>query len=360
MSDTADTNQPRLVRINGQGTWFVYHNRARRSTGTASRPEAEIFLRDYVAELARPPADERVTVERLLAAYLQNRIKRQKPGADRLRYCHAALSGFFGGWEIADIDGDACIDYRTHRETHGIAPRTVRTELESLRAALHWGQTAEGGRVVTEMPDLELPPKGHARERYLTTEEAQRLLDACKPRHLKLFVALGLYTAARRGAILSLTWDRVDFENRRIDYRTPNEIVTKKRKVPVPMAEALFAIMSAAHAKADSPFVIERAGDRIASIRHGFTTAVQGAGLVGVVTPHTLRHTAVTWMLQRRVTIWDAAGFAGMTAEMVQKTYGHHVPDYGADAAAALDQALRANIATSAHDRQSEPTLSDR
>ena len=37
------------------------------------------------------------------------------------------------------------------------------------------------------------------------------------------------------------------------------------------------------------------------------------AGLAGRVTPLTLRHTAATWLMQRCVPIWEAAGFLGMS-----------------------------------------------
>jgi integrase len=328
-----DPIPPRLTRINGKGKWLVYFERRRTSTGTTERKEAERFLADFKAGIARPEAMDK-SVKGLLAAYLANRIKRKKPGAERLGYAHKALLTFFGEMQIDDINGDSCLDYLEQR---GVASRTVRTELEALRAALNWGQTAEGGRVVKEMPDLELPAKGNGRQRWLTRDEANRLLDGCIASHLRLFVALALHTAARRGAILTLKWDRVDFENRIIDYRNPDEIATNKRKVPVKINDTLHAILSAAKGAASTGFVIERAGRNVDSIKHGFRDACIRAGLTGV-TPHTLRHTAITWMMHRRVTIWDAAGFAGMTPEMVSKIYGHHHPDFGKDAATALER----------------------
>jgi integrase len=36
--------------------------------------------------------------------------------------------------------------------------------------------------------------------------------------HLALFTRLALFTGARSGAILELTWDRVDLQRRRIKY----------------------------------------------------------------------------------------------------------------------------------------------
>jgi hypothetical protein len=57
--------------------------------------------------------------------------------------------------------------------------------------------------------------------------------------------------------------------------------------------------------------------------------------------PHTLRHRAATWLMQRGVPIWEAAGFPGMSPEVLQQTYGHHHPDYLHNAAAAIGQKSR-------------------
>ena len=69
-------------------------------------------------------------------------------------------------------------------------------------------------------------------------------------------------------------------------------------------------------------------------IKRGFGQACRRAGLK-CVTPHTLRHTAATWLMQHGVNVWDAAGFLGMSPETLQKVYGHHHPDYLKSAAEA-------------------------
>jgi integrase len=56
------------------------------------------------------------------------------------------------------------------------------------------------------------------------------------------------------------------------------------------------------------------------------------------VTPHTLRHTAATWLMQAGVSIWEAAGFLGMSPEMVSQVYGHHHPAHMRGAAEAIGQ----------------------
>ena len=59
----------------------------------------------------------------------------------------------------------------------------------------------------------------------------------------------------------------------------------------------------------------------------GDRSAVRLAGLSGRA-PHTLRHTVATCLTQRREPIWVAAGFLGMSSEVLQETYGHHPPDF--------------------------------
>jgi integrase len=88
---------------------------------------------------------------------------------------------------------------------------------------------------------------------------------------------------------------------------------------------------------------VEWNGAPVKSVKTGFRHAVKLAALWGKVTPHTLRHTAATWLMQRGVPIWQAAGYLGMSATMIERTYGHHHPDYMRAAAAAITTKQPAN-----------------
>ena len=51
------------------------------------------------------------------------------------------------------------------------------------------------------------------------------------------------------------------------------------------------------------------------------------AGLKGV-TPHIMRHSRATWLMQRGIDMFEAAGHLGMSVETLNRVYGHHHPDY--------------------------------
>lgn len=79
--------------------------------------------------------------------------------------------------------------------------------------------------------------------------------------------------------------------------------------------------------------VIHHGGAPIAGkIRTGFEGIVRDAGLPDEITPHWLRHTAATWLMEAGVDMWLAASYLGMSVQTLEKHYGHHRPDYQAEA----------------------------
>ena len=68
----------------------------------------------------------------------------------------------------------------------------------------------------------------------------------------------------------------------------------------------------------------------------GFEGIVRDAGLDPDITPHWLRHTCATWLMEAGVDMWDAAAFTGMTVAVLEAHYAHHRPDYQAAQTAAI------------------------
>jgi hypothetical protein len=82
-------------------------------------------------------------------------------------------------------------------------------------------------------------------------------------------------------------------------------------------------------------FVISENGERLRDVKRGFASACRRAGLDGV-SPHVLRHTCATWLMQRGVPMWEAAGFLGISRETPERVYGHYPPEYLRTATEAL------------------------
>ncbi|MDX6288985.1 MAG: hypothetical protein QOH42_784 [Blastocatellia bacterium] len=91
---------------------------------------------------------------------------------------------------------------------------------------------------------------------------------------------------------------------------------------------------------------VEYNGKPVLSVKKAFRKVVKLAKIdtsEGNVTPHTLRHTAATWLMQRGVPIWVAAGYLGMTAETLERNYGHHHPDHLSEAVEGITTAQEAS-----------------
>ncbi len=94
-----------------------------------------------------------------------------------------------------------------------VTPSTVNRELAVLR---HLLRLAEEWGYVEKVPRIRLAPEPQGRLRFLSEDELVRLLAACEAKASKSPVLLPIVTVAvntgmRKGEILGLAWERVDF-----------------------------------------------------------------------------------------------------------------------------------------------------
>ncbi|HEX7790246.1 MAG TPA: tyrosine-type recombinase/integrase [Afipia sp.] len=181
-------------------------------------------------------------------------------------------------------------------------------------------------------------------------------------RHLARFILIGLYTGTRAGAIASASpvpaigRSYVDLD-RGIFYRlAQGKAATNKRQPPVPIPPRLLAHMRRwKEREVIARHFVEFNGETVASVKTAFKRAVKLAKLSeaeGRVSPHTLRHTAATWLMQEGTDRWSAAGFLGMTVEMLDKVYGHHHPDHLQDAVANIGYGTNQKRGSKAEQKQ--------
>ncbi|NDV53853.1 tyrosine-type recombinase/integrase [Yangia sp. PrR003] len=345
------------------------------STSTDSRAKAEEALQDYLDRKLRPSGPARpqeLTVGQVLEYYAEEHAPQTADPA-RIAYAIEALAPFWGSIFVSEVKGALCRRYasqRVHKKTgKPIAAGTVRRELGTLQAALR--HAAAEGHLIGTAPIVKLPAKPDAKERWLTRQEAAWLLRAARKlnsdgRHLQDFILCGLYTGSRKATILALHIDTPSISGGHIDtvngllYRKPQGKIETKKKQGVARLSGKYLSKVRRQAKNGRHYVVERTITRkgketramVGDIRKGWARAIELAEDMAAkkdikldltdVTPHTLKHTAITWALQSGADMWSAAGYFSTSMETLEEVYGHHHPDWQKGASEAAGKAGKA------------------
>ena len=90
---------------------------------------------------------------------------------------------------------------------------------------------------------------------------------------------------------------------------------------------------------------MEYDGARVVDIKRAFSRATVEANLEGV-TPHTLKHTAITWAMQSGAPSWKIAGYFSTSEETINKVYAHHAPDFMESAKRAMERGSKSVVVT--------------
>jgi len=321
--------------------------------------DAEAALAAYLAAKYTPPRTPGaglgdILIADVMTAYLREHAA-HTASAEFIAHTAAPIIAWWGARTLADVRGNSCRDYvawRTRQPVANAPTRTVtaataRHDLKTLRAAInHWHR--EHGPLPS-VPAVTLPPPAPPRERWLTRDEAASIIRAARRTrqagHIARVVLIGVYTGTRPGALLGLAWmpqtrgGWIDLDAGVLHRRGEGARRTKKRQPPARIPDRLLPHLRRWH-RADMiarrepvTSVIHYGGAAVGKLRRSWATVVRAAGIADAPTPHVLRHTAATWMMQGGADMYDAAGYLGMSVQMLEDVYGHHHPDFQASAA---------------------------
>jgi integrase len=214
--------------------------------------------------------------------------------------------------------------WRAHGQTSAprpLTPGTVNRELDALRGILT--KTVEWGKLVdSPMRGVKRLKNPNRRTCILSDDEQRRLLDAA-PRKLRAIVLLALITGARIGELLALKWEDVDGE-----YLTFLE--TKNgRSRRITLSPSTRAVLDTLPRSAAWVFANTR-GDKpkpytVNGCRHVFDRAVVRAKISPAedVTLHTLRHTALSRMIEAGHDDYTVMEISGHSSTRMLARYTH-------------------------------------
>jgi integrase len=345
---------PSLQKIDS-GFWYAFWSDGRRSKrksmGTKDQAVAKArFAQWLLLDGQEAGEDVTYTVADLWKVYTTRHVEANVASQATHRFCWANLEPHFGHLELSQVS--RAVETYTAGRLSGriggrkVKPSTIRRDLSLLRACLNWCADGSERKAIipaSSVPGFALPAESAPKDRWLRTEEIQRLLTAAGEMRVgprlsrgERFLWLALETAGRKAAIMDLTWDRVDFETGVIHLADPDRRTTKKRRASVPISAALLPVLKRAHDERENELVMDNKGEIWATVqciayRAGFGT--RGPVKTGTkpkatgISPHVLRHTAATHMARRGVPVWMIAKVLGNTIAMVERVYAKHSPD---------------------------------
>jgi len=284
----------KLVRRPKSTHWIIRGTirglRVEESTGTSERGPAEEILTKRAAEILA----ETIHGRRAVATFAEASLSYMDAGGDR-RFLEPIIR-HFGTKKLLAVD-QAAIDQAARKlYPDGSAATRNRQVYTPVSAVLH--HAAKRGWCA--VPVIERPVQPHGRIRWITSEEADRLIGACSA-HLRPLVIFLLYTGARAGEALWLDWQNVDLTRAHATFpKTKNgeaRGVILHRRVVAALANLPHREGEVFRRPDGRSYERPRrrddtsAGDRIAT---AFSGACRRAGIEDF-TPHDCRHTWATW-----------------------------------------------------------------
>jgi len=217
-----------------------------------------------------------------------------------------------------------------------LKPASVNREMGLLKnmftKAVEWGKLNENpSRKVKRL-------KGEIkRVRFLMSGEIHTLLSHC-PDHLKPIVTVALHTGMRKGELLGLKWDQVNFKQGII---TLTETKNDERR-DIPMDETVKKLLRGLRTEDNVAYVFLRDGQPLKFIDGSFRTAVENSKIEDFHF-HDLRHTFASNLVMAGVDIMTVKELMGHKDLTMTLRYSHLAANHKTKAINILDAVMSQN-----------------
>lgn len=263
--------------------------------------------------------------EQLCKAYMEYaKVNKRSWSRDDLSI--RTLGRWFAGMKLAEITALAIEKYKNDR-SHEVKPATINRELACLKhmfnKAIQWGMAR-----TNPVRSVKMLRENNRRLRYLTEEEAQRLVDECAD-HIKPIVVTALYTGMRSGEILNLKWEDVDLGHGLIYIQN-----SKSGSREVPISTRIVELLRELHRRSQYVFACESGRPR-RGVRKGFESALRRAGIRDF-TFHDLRHTFASHLVMSGVDLLTVKELMGHRSINMTLRYAHLSPSHKRQAVESL------------------------
>jgi integrase len=342
----------------------IHRNLGRESEGV-TRTTAEEFIAKVRQEAREGrldlPKRRKVPLTLATAALLYLDRLDQEGGKEierkrqRLEQC---LVPFLGKVQMGQITSFDIERYKKHRLAQSIQsrkklqpgqtlptnrPATVNRELAALSHLLN--KAVEWGWIERPPAKIRKLKEDNGRIVFLTAAQAESLLEAAKAdqnRQIYPFILIGLRTGMRKSEILTIRCENIDLDARSIYIP---QAKAGARTQPISADLASFLADYRETLPKGTPWLFPSIGalhGHTVDIRKAFVRAVTSAGLdPKQVVRHTLRHTAITHLVQAGVDLPTVKRISGHKTMAMVERYAHQSGAHIADAMEKLDGRYR-------------------
>lgn len=290
---------------------FTLHGcRFRGSTKTGDREAAKLIEASIRANAILGQytgSRESHTLDEAFGRYWLDHAHRL-PSAGNTDYQSRTILDRMGRPKSLDQIQDNDVALYVARRRGEVSDASVNRELGLLRRVLRMADHRWGWAVSRINWKAHWLIEPEPRQRYLTAEEAQRLLDNAAS-HLRPAIEFSLLTGVRLSNCMTLDWSQIDMRGREITFRLKSRKPGGKTLI-LPMSNSLFLLLANMGTR-DEGYVFTYRGRPVKTWKTAWKAALRRAGIRDFRW-HDLRHTAASWMIQ-----------GGIELDVVRKVLGH-------------------------------------
>lgn len=301
--------------------------RLQQSTGTGDKAKAQELhdkLKASLWDQDRLGIKPKRTWNEAVVRYLDETSGKASQTTDKvhLRWLHQYLDGV----DLNAIKRETLDSIMAARRKTGVKNSTVNRTMEVVRAVLR--KAVNEWDWIDKAPVVRMLPEPNRRVRWLTREEADRLI-AQLPKHSVPLVEFSLETGLRRSNVTGLMWSQVDL-TRRCAWIHADQAKARKA-IAVPLSAKAVIVLREQIGKHPT-HVFSYQGKPIGQVNTtSWRAALKRAGIENFRW-HDLRHTWASWHAQAGTPLHVLQELGGWEcAEMVRK-YAHlsseHLVDY--------------------------------
>ena len=325
----------RLGKEKGKPNYYVKWTEASKprkvSTGTENEAQAYAYLREFELNY-NVVKGETENINKIIDRYLDKKEREMKEagthnrggGFRNLENSFKTIREEFGSYLPTQLN-PALIENYKEKYSH-LASKTIRNYLTNFIAALN--SAKKDGVLKGEICYISLPPNVKKNKKEVLNEaEINKALNMAEELHLKVFLNLAFFTAQRVVDITNLTWDRVDFDNRIINFIDNSIHTGNKRQVATPMVNEVYEVLQIAYEVAETDYVLERYGQPVKDVKKSFKSLMKKITTKNI-TPYCIKHSAITMLAKKGIPFWKISMLTGVDTRTLEKHYAQIHPEY--------------------------------